>query len=171
MVNYGNGKIYKIIDENSNIMYIGSTTQSLCRRYSTHEKKAINHKIILIENYSCNNREELCMREQQIIEQNNNLLNIRKAYSSEEENKKQRIEWYNNNKERVKETQKKYKQNNIEKINQYQQEYQKKYKEQNKTELYKKASEKINCPICNCLVRKSNILRHQKTKKCISCKN
>ena len=30
MVNYNNGKIYKIINENNEIIYIGSTTQKLC---------------------------------------------------------------------------------------------------------------------------------------------
>ena len=64
VVNYNNGKIYKIINENSETVYIGSTTQVLCQRYTRHHHKAQNHKIILIENYSCNSKEELCKREQ-----------------------------------------------------------------------------------------------------------
>jgi len=81
MVNYQNGKIYKIIDQNNKIIYIGSTAQKLlCDRYKTHKYKAPNHKIILIENYSCNSKQELCMREQQIIEENSDLLNKHRAY-------------------------------------------------------------------------------------------
>ena len=81
MVNYQNGKVYKIINENNEIIYIGSTTEEkLCKRYAKHKLKAPNHKIILIENYSCNSKEELCMREQQIIEKHSNLLNQRKFH-------------------------------------------------------------------------------------------
>jgi len=94
-INYRNGKIYKIIDENYEIVYIGSTAQELlCDRYKNHKHKAPNHKIILIENYSCNSRQELCMREQQIIEEHNYLLNQRKAYRSKEE-KKEYTKQYN----------------------------------------------------------------------------
>jgi hypothetical protein len=86
MVNYQNGKVYKIINEKNEIVYIGSTTQELlCDRYKTHKHKAPNHKIILIENYPCNSRQELCMREQQVIEENNDLLNEIRAYRSEEQ--------------------------------------------------------------------------------------
>jgi len=70
VVNYNNGKIYKIINENCETVYVGSTTQSLCQRYTRHNHKASNHKIILIENYSCNSKEELCKREQEIIDEN-----------------------------------------------------------------------------------------------------
>ena len=75
MVNYQNGKIYKIINESNDIVYIGSTTQPLSHRYTKHKHKAPNHKIILIENYACNSKEELCMKEQEFIEQYDNLLN------------------------------------------------------------------------------------------------
>ena len=75
MVNYQNGKIYKIINENNEIVYIGSTTQYyLSVRYAKHEYKAPNHKIILIENYPCSNCEELRKREQEIIEEHNDLI-------------------------------------------------------------------------------------------------
>ena len=49
MVNYQNGKVYKIINEKNEIIYIGSTAQKLCQRYQTHNHKSPNHKIILIE--------------------------------------------------------------------------------------------------------------------------
>jgi len=69
MVNYENGKIYKILNKNNEIIYIGSTVNKLCRRFSTHRHRGNNNKIILIENYNCNCKEELVQKEQEIIEQ------------------------------------------------------------------------------------------------------
>jgi len=121
MVNYENGKIYKIINTDTNdIVYIGSTTEQLCKRYAKHHNKAPNHKIILIQNYSCNSKEELCKKEQEIIEQYDNLLNQRKAYCSEEQKKEYDKEYnkeYNeNNKEQIKEQRKEYYEENKDKI-------------------------------------------------------
>jgi|TARA_R110000824_G_C14866184_1_gene641788 hypothetical protein len=86
MVNYQNSKVYKIINENNEIIYIGSTAEKhLSQRFQTHRHKSPNNKIILIENYPCNNREELRKREQEIIEEHSNLLNEIRAYRSEEQ--------------------------------------------------------------------------------------
>ena len=152
MINYQNGKIYKIINETNDIVYIGSTVNSLSRRYSSHKYKSPNNKIILIENYACNSKEELCRKEQEIIEEHNNLLNIKKAYRSEEElkyyTKKYNKKYFENNKEEKKKYDKEYYQQNIEK-------------------LKKKRNEKINCEFCNCLISKKNIKQHQKSIKCM----
>jgi hypothetical protein len=137
MVNYGNGKVYKIINENNEIVYIGSTAQKLCKRYSSHTHKASNHKIILIENYPCNSRQELCMREQQIIEEHSNLLNKFKAYRSEEQKKEYQKEWRENNKEHITEYKKEYFENNKE----YYKQFQKEYYENNQDILNQKAKE------------------------------
>eukprot|EP01080_Neovahlkampfia_damariscottae_P006186 gene6186-gene9641 len=67
MVNYQNGKVYKIINSINDKCYIGSTTQKLCVRMAKHrcdyntgksytskllfEEDYENCKIILIENY------------------------------------------------------------------------------------------------------------------------
>jgi hypothetical protein len=34
--------------------------------------------------------------------------------------------------------------------------------------ITEKRKEKVNCPICNSLIRKGNLLRHQKSKKCLN---
>ena len=134
MVNYHHGKLYKIINtENNDIVYIGSTTQALSQRYQMHNHKAPNHKIILIQNYSCNSKEELCMKEQEFIEQNTNLLNQRKAYISEEQKKENDKEYREENKEKIKE----YRENHKE----YIKEYQKEYRENNKDKIKEKAKE------------------------------
>jgi hypothetical protein len=164
MVNYENGKIYKIINtENNDIVYIGSTTQSLSQRYQRHNNKATNHKIILIENYPCNSKEELCMKEQQIIEQHTNLLNQRKAYCSEEQKKEYLKSYREENKEQIKQIDKKYHEENKE----HYKEYAKKYREENKEKVKKKKQ----CEFCNCSIRKSDMKRHQRSKKCLSFQN
>ncbi len=151
MVNYQNGKIYKIIDENNKIIYIGSTTQILSQRYQRHKYNAPNHKIILIENYSCNSKEELCMREQQIIEEHSDLLNQYRAYCSEEQKKEKAKEYYENNKEKVKEYYKEYYKDNKEKAKEYKKtnkekikEYNKEYYENNKDKIKEKNKNKSN---------------------------
>ena len=138
MVNYQNGKIYKIINENNEIIYIGSTAeQHLSQRYTRHKHKAPNHKIILIENYPCNSREELCMREQQVIEEHSNLLNKIKAYCSEEEKIEYFKEYRKNNKEYYTQIYKEHYENNKDIILQKQKEYY----EDNKNIILQKAKE------------------------------
>jgi hypothetical protein len=83
MVNYQLGKIYKIIDLNSNECYIGSTCEpTLARRLANHVSDyktflkgnrgyvssfAIiakgDYDIVLVESYPCNNKDELHARE------------------------------------------------------------------------------------------------------------
>ena len=81
MVNYNNGKIYKIVCDVSDFIYIGSTCQPLCRRWIEHKsriKKNYKRKfyeyartigieyfhIILIKYYPYNNKEKLLQEEQ-----------------------------------------------------------------------------------------------------------
>ena len=172
MVNYKNGKIYKIINENNEIIYIGSTAQELlCDRYYSHKFKSPNHKIILIENYSCNNNQELCSREQEIIEEYKNLYNKRRAYCSEEDKKKfkkeQNKKYVENNKKKIQDYKKEYYENNVDKIK----EQKKNISEEKKKEYYEKRKIKIKCEFCNCEVRKQHLKRHQKTQKCLKIQN
>jgi len=85
MPDYQKAKIYKIVDLNEEMVYIGSTSQTLCRRMSDHKKDykirkdkftvhnifdkygIENCKILLIENYPCESRTELEKREGEII--------------------------------------------------------------------------------------------------------
>ena len=83
MVNYQNGKIYKIESIEGKCMYIGSTCQKLCMRLSSHRRdmkynlnvsskevlKYDDAKIYLIVNYPCNNKEELHREEGKYIKQ------------------------------------------------------------------------------------------------------
>jgi len=79
MPDYQKGKIYKLYsNESPDEIYIGSTTQSLCRRKQGHkDKKNCNSKILfekyeqviieLIEYFPCNTREELNKKEGEYI--------------------------------------------------------------------------------------------------------
>jgi len=103
MVNYKNGKIYKIVSDNTDKIYIGSTTQKyLSTRLSTHvshfkdanrkqSEKCLSHKIleagnyriILIESYPCESKDELRAREQYHIELNkDHVVNNQRAHLS-----------------------------------------------------------------------------------------
>tara|TARA_R100000951_G_C2535044_1_gene147565 strand:+ start:96 stop:581 length:486 start_codon:yes stop_codon:yes gene_type:complete len=144
-INYNNGKIYKILNPQNEVIYVGSTTEKLCRRYSRHKHKAIGNKIILIENCPCNSREELIKKEQEFIDQYDNLLNQQRAYSSKEYYKEYYKEYSEKHKNKIKERKKRTYQNNKEKI-------------------LEKLKVKITCE-CGCEITQSHILRHKKSKK------
>ena len=87
MVNYENGKIYKVVDNTNGSIYIGATCKPrLSSRLSQHKnayKKFLDNKlkntlvndiikngncsIFLITNYSCNTKDEIIARKQEII--------------------------------------------------------------------------------------------------------
>jgi hypothetical protein len=74
MPDYSNGKIYKIIDESDDEIYVGSTVQELKTRFRTHgmfttyKRDKQSCKIILIERYPCKSKRELETREQYWID-------------------------------------------------------------------------------------------------------
>ena len=94
MPNYQNSKIYKIVDNTNNNIYIGSTTKPLlsqrlaqhCYSYKSwikgYGRKFTsydiivngNYDIVLLELYPCNSKDELYAREKYYI-QNNNCVN------------------------------------------------------------------------------------------------
>ena len=80
MPDYSNGKIYQLISPHHVLPYIGSTTQPLCKRMVEHRApsnkcrsrvviEAGDAYIELIENYPCENKEQLNKREGEIIRQ------------------------------------------------------------------------------------------------------
>ena len=105
---YNQGKIYKIISDLTDEIYIGSTKRFyLSDRLAKHKweynswlrnrKKYVsvfeiikleNFKIVLIENYPCNSRDELNKRKQYHIDKyNSNLANKHNRYNLLENNK------------------------------------------------------------------------------------
>jgi hypothetical protein len=154
MVNYQNGKIYKLWSPSKNIVYIGSTTQPLCKRLVCHlsHYKVYNndntklyltsflvlecedYKIELVEAYPCNNKQQLEKKEGEHI-RNNECCNKLVVGRTQKE--------YNtDNVDRIKAYRKQYNIDNADKIS----EYQKKYNTDNadKRKEYMKQYEKIN---------------------------
>lgn len=194
-MDYKNGKIYKIIDNAYTKMYIGSTTQPLYKRFSRHKKDyelwkkgekwkngkeykitsfcifdefgIENCKIELIEEYQCDNKNQLERKEGDYIK-NNECVNKNIAGRT-------RKEYYEDTKKEILEKAKEYYvDNKIKKI-----EYQKKYTEQNKDNVYKYQKQyykenrekklednkiKIECE-CGSKITKNMKSKHLKSKK------
>eukprot|EP00438_Fugacium_kawagutii_P014876 Skav225065 [mRNA] locus=scaffold2293:78966:79457:+ [translate_table: standard] len=123
MNRYENGKIYKVVDIGYNKCYIGSTCESLSKRmqrhrdnYSKYRKGTLNKrvsvidifeeygtencKIELIENYPCENREELLKREGHFVK-NTVCVNKVLPHRTYDELKANARAYYYENKERI----------------------------------------------------------------------
>ena len=155
MVNYQQGKIYKIepiCEHEENEIYIGSSAlKYLSQRMDSHRGEYSkwkrgkrnrttsfilfdkygyeNCKIILIENYPCNTKEELSAREAYHIKNNKCVnkcmpLRTRKQYKLD-------------NKEKIKISDKLYREANKDKI--------KKYKTDNKEKIKERRSQIVHC--------------------------
>ena len=178
MVNYNNGKIYKIENNVDNMIYIGSTTkQYLSQRMVSHrtafkrwkrgEKSKVmafemfdkhgieNCKIVLLELVNCNTNDELLAREAFYIKSlvcvNKNIpLRTQKEYNMD-------------NKEKLRDYHKEYYNDNKEKIS----DYSKKYQENNKEKLREQHKIKYTCDCCS-IYDYSHKSQHSKTKRHIS---
>jgi len=185
MPDYQNGKIYTIrcrIDVTK--IYVGSTTTTLSRRIAEHRWASVNKTktrwynevedwedwyIELYEDCPCENKEQLCRREGEVIREIGNLNHVitgktvkeyKKAYR--EENKEKITEcrvnyWLNvevQNKDEINRKQKenREKRGNIDEINKKRKEYreankdefnckEREYRAKNKDELCRKAKE------------------------------
>ena len=162
MPDYQKSKIYAIKSYQTEMIYIGSTTQILSKRLGEHRtnykknvaissKKILKYEdyyIELIENFPCNTKEELLKREGFHIRENINIcVNHEIAGRTKQEYIQDNIEkikqYRQDNVEKIKETKKQYYQNNVEKIKQYRQDnidklkqYDKQYRQDN-AEKYK----------------------------------
>ena len=153
MPDYSNGKIYRIICNNTGNMYIGSTCCTLSQRLAQHKSeynmflngkrkhcstsfdiiKGGNYQIILIEYAPCNNKEELLRKERYFIE-NMNCVNkvvpLRTDKEYKEDNKDKIKEYNERNKDHIAEVKKQYYINNIEKRRLSMKEYAEKHKDE-----------------------------------------
>ena len=123
---YHGGKIYTLRSPSTDKIYIGSTTQSLAKRKALHKVNKHNEiaqlndfYIELLENFKCENREELCKREGELIRANDKCINKCIAGITQKEyyidNKENAKEYYENNKELIKEKRRAYYADNKEK--------------------------------------------------------
>ena len=156
------GYIYKIFCKtDDDLVYYGSTTQKrVCNRISGHNRSYKSWKLgkssfvtsfsvidtgdwdyMTVEKVMHDEPFELRNRERWYIE-NNECINKRIPNTTPKESNKK---WYDNNKEKI-----------AEKI--------KDYYEENKEKIAEKHKEKVTCE-CGCIVRYYGLARHTKTKK------
>lgn len=140
-VNYANGKIYAIKSYQTDQIYIGSTTIKLSQRLAQHRceykrptttryyssfeiVKYPDAYIELIHAYPCNNKEELYRREGEVILATENCVNkyiAGRTYEEWYEENKDKIrerskQWYIDNRERALEYHKEYREKNLDEI-------------------------------------------------------
>ena len=121
VVDYQNSKIYKIInDALPELVYYGSTVNTLSKRFGQHKKKSnicsskqlfdcdVKPQIFLVESFPCNSKIELNARERWHIENN---VCINKQIPN-----RTKKEWCENNKGKINEYVKQYKIDNKEEI-------------------------------------------------------
>jgi hypothetical protein len=192
-MDYKNGKIYKISNIVNDLVYIGSTTQSLSRRMSYH-RSSINVKskstsrlytemreigcdnffIELLENFPCDTKEELHAREMYYIRDYDSLNNGLNKYCSiidtirltqcKMKNRENNKIWYKNNEDYAKNKHKEWYQNN----NEYVKAKHHEYREKNKQKIKDYRNELITCDVCHIQIIRDSYHKHKKSKKHLS---
>lgn len=181
-MDYKNAKIYRIVCNLTGENYYGSTTQSLSKRLSKHKVKKPkydtrareiidrgDYSMVLVEEFPCENKDQLHKRERYYIE-NNECLNFAIPTRSKNELSEykrdeilaKRKKWREENKERIVEQRKKWQENTKNKENAAKQ--QKNWREKNKERVAEYAGKKVTCE-CGCVVTSSCLSRHMKSLK------
>ena len=177
MSEYKLGRVYKIVCKtNPNIVYIGSTFETIGIRWSRHkstykrwmngythgtslyqyvlsEDGWENFDIVLIKEYMCVRNSSIDWKHLRAYEQlyinKVKCVNINSSIPLPKAlMKNYKTEWYNKNKEKICEQKKDY------------------YNE-NKEKILKQKKAKVTCQKCGGIVTKSYLSNHQKTAKCI----
>ncbi len=167
---FNKGKIYKITNDYNDDIYIGSTCDTLIRRFINHKSdskkehcknkpiyKLMNEigferfRIELIEEYTCQDKYQLRQREGHFIREIG-TLNQNIAGRTKQEYQKEN---YEANREHLEE----YKKNNKEKYQKINKDYYQKNQEY--------ITERVLCE-CGCSISRSNIAKHNKTIKHIA---
>jgi hypothetical protein len=165
MPDYQKGKIYKLWSPQGteDEIYFGSTIDDLRKRKSRHKcdtkcksnilfQKYDDIRIEVIEEYPCNSKAELEKKEGGYI-RSNKCLNKHIAGRT-------RKEYYQDNKEKIAEKDKKYRENNKE----HKKDYEKNYYQNNKELIAEKKKVKVTCE-CGCIINKGDLAKHKKTPK------
>ena len=135
MIDYKNGKIYRLVCNATGNQYIGSTTQCLSQRLGGHKRQYkrfledkitkqmtsfsilsnTNFEIILLEEFACENKNQLERRERYYIEITKCVNKIKPA-QTKEERKEHMQEYFQEHKEEQQKYQQKYQQEHKEKL-------------------------------------------------------
>ena len=168
---YKRGMIYTIRNiKDDTMIYVGSSINNLSKRFDNHKRCCKVGKsgislyshivdndwsgwyIELYEMYPCNNKKELNRREGEVIREIGTINKYIAGRTHKEWRKDypdKSKEYYEKNADKINEKGKEYYKKNTDKINEY------RYK-------------KVCCNICGAFSSKSNLPKHQKTKKCMS---
>jgi group I intron endonuclease len=139
---YEHSKVYKLVNDNDDEIYVGSTTDALHKRMYSHKRDAKakpnmrvyhhlnkvgfeNVRIVLIELFSCNSREELIRRERHWFDILKPSLNTtlpsrttqQYRLDNRETLRKQNKEWEKNNREYVSQKKREWREKNREAYN------------------------------------------------------
>jgi hypothetical protein len=172
MPDYQKGKIYKLWSPSKNIVYYGSTIETLSSRLSKHiySHKKYNednnngycssylvldcedYKMELIEEYACNNKSQLCKKEGEYQKNNecvNNQIAGRNKREWEKDNPNKVADWWKKNPDKKKEygRVRRQKEGNKEEMKEKSKEYYEKNKEYlvaKQKAYYEANKEKIN---------------------------
>ena len=209
---YSNSKVYKLINSVDDTFYIGSTTTQLCKRLSYHRNRSHeekykncklyehlnrvdfeNVKIILIQEFNLENKEQLRREEQIYIDRykhDPNCLNSMNAFSTEDQKAHRKKEYRRNHKEQARETNKRYVMTHKEPISQknklyyksnkeeinrenrdYQiankgtiSEYQKQYRSDNREKINEQRKKTYVC-LCGSVIRLDSKTKHERSLK------
>lgn len=190
-IDYSNTSIYKLCCKDINIteIYIGHTTDMRKRKWqhksscNNERNKKYNYNVyqfirnnggwdnfdmIEVERFEAIDGYDAKKRERYWIEELKATLNMvlpsrtKKEYLKDKDEyfKEKRKDYYENNKEIILDKLKIYRENNKDKFK----EKDKKYRENNKEIIAEKTKEKIECE-CGCFIRRTDIVRHKRTKK------
>lgn len=181
MSEYKNGKVYKIIHNQSDIVYIGSTLNRLNDRFYNHKKdyengKVLsiykyftkygieNFKIILIKEYRVVDRKHLLMYEQLWMNKIKNI-NIIKSFQPlfKERNKENKKIYRKENKEKIEQKDIIYRNNHKDK----KAAYDKEYREKNKEKINEYLHQTYDCD-CGSIISINKKSRHLKSNKHIN---
>ena len=154
MRDYSKSKIYHIVCNITGQTYYGSTVQRISQRMNGHRKK--DHKCVskpiiergdyhygLVEDYKCENSEQLRMRERYYVD-NNDCVNKNSPIRTKEEKISYFKAYHEANKDKIRERKKR--------------EY-----ETNKDKISEHNNEKVICE-CGCEISRTNLYVHRKRK-------
>ena len=174
---YSKNIIYKIQhNDDDSLLYVGHTTNFI-KRKSLHKYHCETHPspvykmirdnggwecftMIVIQNFPCETKMEARIEEDRMMREMKASMNTRRVFTSPQERQEKNREYNQENREPIREYKKTYQQANKESLC----EYQKEYYQENKELLSEKAKEPIECE-CGCIIRKSDLAKHKKTKK------
>ena len=180
---YSNSKIYKIVNENTGMFYIGSTCLPLHKRFYQHKhnSKKDKHKniklykyfteptfddfkIVLVEEFNLENKEQLKREENKYIEKfinDDKCLNMNLSYTGLDKNEYCKL-YHQENRKKIIEQKKEYRKENIDYFRNYDR-IRNQYDER-KMKMKEYKSQKFIC-ICGAEIRNDSRSKHNKTIK------